>query len=1277
MSTRVLPSSPHAPEAAAPEPTTARVDGARLVSDVVGVKGRFTRSVHIERDFEGAGSGYHFTPSAYEVLKAVAVSWEQPGERAMTLVGPYGAGKSAFCVFLAQLASAQKTPDSESEQAEPSEMLRERDAGLWSSLCAPERRLLPILLVGARQALAPALVAGLTHALESGGHRNVLDELRRKYLPTLEAAAPSPRAVADLYAHAAGLATCEGFGGLLLIVDELGKYLEHAALHPREGDILVLQELAEAAARSPREASAQGAPLFVLAALHQSAEAYASKLGRAHQAEWAKVGERFRQVPFFPSDTERMDMAALALDPRPGLSAQLEAAVAPLARDCAPLAPPGLPARFEALALASYPLHPLVLLALPALFRRTGQSHRSLFSFLAGEEAHALGRFARETRFSLQSPPLFMLDELFDYAAQSLLGGWSAGSLARSWADATDAIDRALGASLLARRLLKCIALLGLLRDPRLPASPQVLALALRPAQGQEEAEGAPDVEAALEELRQKRLVAFSRAHNHFRLFEGGDVDVEAEMAAARASLGPSTALRAANDPALRPASRLIARRHSYQTGTLRAVESRACSHGELPALIQSSPTALRVLLCLAASEDEAAQAEAVALRCDAPGLLIAVARETPALCAAADDVALAQIVFAQVPALQGDRAARRELEARRFEAQSLFRDEWSRLFAPNSPADSEADGGADGDAARWFCGGQPVGFEGARGFAEWLSLMADRTFPDAPILRNELVNRRSLSSSAAAARRALIEAMLLHTHESRLGLKGFPPELSMYECLLRATGLHRPGNSGASGADWEFGAPPASDPAHLGAVWREMERTVFGGSPEPCPLPQLWSTLAAPPLGLSEGVMPPLLLAFLLAHPNETTLYRESTFVAAPTVADWEVLLRRPEMFAVAGCRLEGERLELVQHMARGFECEPFLVPTVRELLARARRLPAFSWKTASLPPQVLALRAAIEGARSPEKLLLRDIPLALGLAASPDDMSGENANEQGALFEPSLDAPALLGALQSALEEWSRAMPQVLAQSRDALLQACALPPGDEGWSQFRSVARRLDGPGAPPGLAPLLGRAAMVGDEGSVLEAVLAQVVGRAPRSWSDADVERFPHAASRLGQMWREEARHHTAHLSLSHLGAPDVPLNGSNGDSLHGHSSPSAKSDADGSRSASNGAAKAEASTRCVQVLAEPEDTAQPEVPEAEAVGRGEAVAQAVTGRALEAREAKRAREIAERIRGSWRGSSNPPTPRVAREALLLLLREVEAQVESERAASLESDPGRA
>ncbi len=640
------------------------------LSDLVQVRSRFARSVHLQRDWElrtpqNAAAGYYVTASALDLLRAIERAWDKPADRAMSVSGLYGSGKSAACVFLAGLVSGG--------QAER-DLLRQHDPALADALGSEGRRLLPVPLVGAREPLARALARGLEHALQSAPEA-ILSELRPSWGAVLDAQSPTPRQVADLYAATAQVAVRHGLGGLLLLADELGKYLEHAALHPSEGDIFVLQELAEAAARSQ-------APLLIVAVLHQNSEAYAQKLGQAHKAEWAKVGERFREVPFFPSDAERMDMVGHALAHSPAL--HLNGSFERLATLGAERLPRPMRERFPHMARAAYPLHPLVLLALPSLFRRAGQSHRSLFNFLAGEEAHALGRFLRESQFSPQSPPLFMLDELFDYAAEVLLGGWSAGSVARSWAESVEAVERAMHLSPLARRALKCIALLGMLRDSHLPASPQVLAGALSDAAstwGEGEGE---DVRVALKELEQRSLIVWSRAREVYRLYEGSDVDIEAALEAARAGLGAGASLRAATERELCPLPRLIARRHSFETGTLRTVETKPCAASELASVLRDSPE-LCVVLCLAEDEGEEASARAVAREHRGANVLIAIARESEILRQSAQDVAAAGVVEASNPTLPGDRAARRELDARRFEAEAAFRAEWGRLFGPSS----------------------------------------------------------------------------------------------------------------------------------------------------------------------------------------------------------------------------------------------------------------------------------------------------------------------------------------------------------------------------------------------------------------------------------------------------------------------------------------------------------------------------------------------------------------------------------------------------------------
>src|ERR1700712_5120066 len=78
------------------------------LSDLVTVAPRYARSVNLERDgfTEAAIEGYVVTATAEEFLlrfgRALAGTG---GHRAWTLTGPYGAGKSSFALFLANLFS--------------------------------------------------------------------------------------------------------------------------------------------------------------------------------------------------------------------------------------------------------------------------------------------------------------------------------------------------------------------------------------------------------------------------------------------------------------------------------------------------------------------------------------------------------------------------------------------------------------------------------------------------------------------------------------------------------------------------------------------------------------------------------------------------------------------------------------------------------------------------------------------------------------------------------------------------------------------------------------------------------------------------------------------------------------------------------------------------------------------------------------------------------------------------------------------------------------------
>jgi len=74
----------------------------------------------------------------------------------------------------------------------------------------------------------------------------------------------STRVIVEVFEDLAKLAVDrEQALGIVVIIDELGKLLEHAALHPEESDVQVLQEMAEAASRSHEY------PIWFVTILHQ------------------------------------------------------------------------------------------------------------------------------------------------------------------------------------------------------------------------------------------------------------------------------------------------------------------------------------------------------------------------------------------------------------------------------------------------------------------------------------------------------------------------------------------------------------------------------------------------------------------------------------------------------------------------------------------------------------------------------------------------------------------------------------------------------------------------------------------------------------------------------------------------------------------------------------------------------------------------------------------------------------------------------------------------
>jgi hypothetical protein len=77
-----------------------------LLRDLISIAPRYARSINIERDAGSASAldGYIVTATAHRTLLRIAGALgDDLSHRAWTITGPYGSGKSAFALFLANL----------------------------------------------------------------------------------------------------------------------------------------------------------------------------------------------------------------------------------------------------------------------------------------------------------------------------------------------------------------------------------------------------------------------------------------------------------------------------------------------------------------------------------------------------------------------------------------------------------------------------------------------------------------------------------------------------------------------------------------------------------------------------------------------------------------------------------------------------------------------------------------------------------------------------------------------------------------------------------------------------------------------------------------------------------------------------------------------------------------------------------------------------------------------------------------------------------------------
>lgn len=1023
----------------------------------VRISRRYQRSIRVDSDLHepSALDGFICPATTAQAILTMARQVAETGQGAFTWTGPYGSGKSSLAVALAAALGPEGPRRKKAGAAFGLETASE-----LRSLLKPGRKGWSVLpVVGSRN----DPVAVISQALDGSVRA------RRRAQPT------SDKLIERLKTAARGI---HG-SGLLVIIDEMGKFLEHAAAGG--ADVYFFQQLAEAASRSDGR-------LIVVGILHQAFDDYARRLTHGVRDDWLKIQGRFADVPINVAGEEMIALIGSAIEAKkPHAIRPVAAAIAHAIRRNRP----GTTVHLGDEIAACWPLHPVVTCLLSPLSRRRfGQNQRSVFGFLNSAEPYGFQEFLRgapAAGASTYGPAM-----LWDYLRANLEPAILASPDGHRWSLAVEALERceARGGNVDHLQLVKTVALIDLFKERSgLLPSMDVLAHAL------------PSVPASrlkelLDHLSAWSIVIYRRFLGAYAIFAGSDFDIDAAVSQAQAQLTGTDFGRLRQLATLQP---ILAKRHYHHTGALRWFDVDIAPLVDCVAHVQryrpgNGATGLFLLL-IGTQEETPVQAEAVADQVveatgDVPvavgwsphgSMILGLARELLAL----------EAVRAERAELNGDAVARREVNARIARAAAELEERVRQGFL--SAQWKAANPTGPGTALRIA---SESGFAGLNVIA---SALADRRYPQCPRLHNELLNRIKPSSNAIAAQKALLKAMIEGLGQERLGIVGFPAHGGLYVSLLEATGLYSaaPLRNGL----YAFTDPPANGPGNIAPLWRAADQFLSATGPSGVSLRALFDLWQAPPLGLRNGLFPILAIAYILCRANTLSIYLDGVFQSRVTSLLADRITQDPGCVRLRWSTLSDFHRQILSGVADAVArqgglpdaysgADPFEV--ARGLVGVITALKPWTLKTARLSDTALRVRELAKLANDPNKFLLDDLPSVFG-----DPRNGE---------AESVGSRPIISAVRSGLDELVGAYPALLRELAATMLHELRIPHGtDPEFTELHLRAETVRGVTGNYRQDAFATRLTGYTGTGEDIEGIASLAANKPPRDWVDRDID----------------------------------------------------------------------------------------------------------------------------------------------------------------------------
>lgn len=865
----------------------------------------FSPSVNIIRDADSE-LNYIPTPNSKQVFNQIINDYKA-GIRSFNIVGAYGTGKSSF------LWALEKNINQKHNYFRPLN-------GAFHKLKGFEFLLFLGKFNSTIETFAKQL--GLTpkkyHSME-----DVIQQLD-KYYKSL---------------HKAGK-------GLVIIIDEFGKFLEYAAMNNPGNELYFIQQLAE-------YVNDQRKHIFFITTLHQDFNGYSRNLTKTQQNEWDKVNGRLKEITFNEPVEQLLFLASERLrELRLGVKDKNFVKLFKIIEDAKVFPLKDYFSKSYAEKLLPFDILSAAVLTLA--LQKYGQNERSLFSFIESNDHLGIKDFN-------QKAPYYNLNCVYDYLVHNYYSFLTTkyNPHYTQWAAIRTAIERVEGALkgniTDAIKLVKTIGLLNIFTSASAHLNKEFL------CEYGKYSLGIQEPEKIIKALDGYKIIRFVKHSNKYILFEGTDLDIELAIEEA-GNLVENVAnivhhLNNYFDFPYIPAKAVY-----YEKGTPRFFAF--CLSETLTKLYPEGEVDGLINLIFSDTIEEKDIKEA-SEKCE-EAILYGWYKNTAEVKNLIFEIEKVKKVKENH---QDDKVAIRELEEiLQHQIRLLNHYVLGNIYSDNS-------------SVIWYFKGKKQRVTDRKSFNRLLSDVCREVYLHTPIYRSEMINKTRLSSPIATARKNFVRALVENWNKRDLGFEAgkFPPEKTIYLSLLRETGIHKETPEG-------FTLAEPTDKSYL-PLWSTgidfLQRTRQGKRN----LEELVDALLSKPFKLKQGFIDFWLPVFLFIKRDDFALFSNKGYIPYITEDTLDLVSKNPKDYEIKAFDIEGVKLNLFnqyrtllnQSQQQKTTGKSF-IETIRPFLTFYKQLPEYAKTTKRLNKKSIALREAIAYSKDPEETFFEHFPKALG---------------------------------------------------------------------------------------------------------------------------------------------------------------------------------------------------------------------------------------------------------------------------------------------------------